>query len=108
MNLKLLRTTANRRSTPPVDRSSPSRPEARDHGRTRWPHGAVRYQFTLAEDLATDTRHDFPELAEGDPVTGQRGTVLIGPVTDRAHLYGLLHRFNVQGLTMVEARMLPD
>ena len=108
MNLKPSGASANRRSSPAVESSRQSRPEALDHGRTRWPHRAVRYQFTLAEILTTETRDDFPELAEGDPVTGQWGTVLFGPVTDRAHLYGLLHRFNVQGLTVVGVRMLPD
>ncbi len=68
----------------------------------------MRYQFIVAERLTPDAIADFPELAEVTGLAGHWGTVLFGPVTDRAHLYMLLHRFNVLGLTMVEMRVLPD
>ncbi|MEO6999469.1 MAG: hypothetical protein ABI112_15415 [Terracoccus sp.] len=68
----------------------------------------MRYQFIVAERLTDETLADFPELAEATSVVGHWGTALFGPVTDRAHLYGLLHRFNVLGLTVVNLQRLPD
>ena len=68
----------------------------------------TRYQFVVAEQLASDTLGDFPELQAAPSPAGRRGTVLFGPVVDRHHLYELLHRFNVQGLTVVDMRVLPD
>ncbi len=49
----------------------------------------------------------FPELTESTTASS-RGTVLYGPITDRAHLHGLLDRFHAYGLTVLEMRQLPD
>lgn len=106
MNLKPSRGSTNRGATVDHGRQCPT--EALDRDRTRWPHRAVRYQFTLAEHLAVETRDDFPELTATSMEAGQWGTVLFGPIIDRSHLYGLLHRFNIQGLTVVEVRRLSD
>lgn len=76
-------------------------PPARDHRE-------MRYQFTLAERLSDDTLIDFPELLEATDLAGHWGTVLFGVVTDRAHLYELLQRCDVLGLTVMDLRVLPD
>ncbi|WP_370071999.1 hypothetical protein [Streptacidiphilus sp. MAP5-3] len=47
----------------------------------------------------------FPEL---DSFVVPHQTVLYGPVTDEAHLYGLLVRFQNLGLRVVEMRQLPE
>ena len=47
----------------------------------------------------------FPEL-ESLAVPPQ--TILYGPLTDEAHLYGLLARFQSLGLRVVELRQLPE
>ena len=82
--------------------------ETSGHRRVGRVNRGMRYQFIVAERLTAETLADFPELAEATSLVGHWGTELFGPVPDRAHLYELLHRFNVLGLTVVEMRMLPD
>lgn len=73
------------------------------HGR-----GGMRYQFTVAERVSAGTLIDFPELEEADDLAGHWATVLFGLVDDRTHLYELLHRCDVLGLTVIDLRVLPD
>ena len=78
------------------------------------PHGArkvkraiaARYEFLVAGSVSESVAAAFPELAVTTSATG--GTALYGPVQDAAHLRGLLDRFEVLGLTVLELRQLPD
>jgi len=73
--------------------------------RTGSPAG-TRYEFLLPGRLSPEICAEFPELTAQPGAAG--GTVLFGPVKDSAHLHGLLDRFQVLGLTVVELRQLPD
>lgn len=86
----------------------PQHPDVLTHERASRAQRGTRYQFVVAERLADETLGDFPELTEAAAQAGRGGTVLFGPVSDRRHLYELLHRFNVSGLTVVDLRVLPD
>ena len=66
----------------------------------------VRYEFTIANALSDTVTCAFPELAVST-VPG-RGTTLFGPVSDRAHLDGLLMRFGDLGIEVVDVHRLPD
>jgi hypothetical protein len=61
------------------------------------------YEFRVTGRLSRPTAE--PELEE---VPAAPQTLRLGPVTDEAHLYGLLMRFQGLGLHMVEMRRLPD
>ncbi|GAA4875478.1 hypothetical protein ACGFX4_24910 [Kitasatospora sp. NPDC048365] len=66
----------------------------------------MRYEIRVSGVLREETRREgFPEL-ESVTVPGQ--TMLFGDVVDEAHLYGLLRRFQVLGLTVTELRRLPE
>ncbi|MFK4227755.1 hypothetical protein [Streptomyces sp. NPDC019890] len=65
----------------------------------------MRYEFRVTDNLSRPVAEAFPEL-EATPTPHQ--TLLYGPVTDEAHLYGLLMRFQDLGLHVVEMRRLPD
>jgi hypothetical protein len=65
----------------------------------------ARYEFQLAEQLSPTATCAFPELAIRDE---PGGTILFGPVRDRSELHGLLDRFDVMGLTIVQVHRLPD
>ncbi|WP_338674365.1 hypothetical protein V1460_15880 [Streptomyces sp. SCSIO 30461] len=65
----------------------------------------MRYEFRVSGHLSTAVAGAFPELEE---TTVADETVLYGPVTDEAHLYGLLARFQDLGLHVVEMRRLPQ
>ena len=65
----------------------------------------VRYELRLAETLSQTARAAFPDLRVRD---SRAGTLLWGPVRDRAHLHGLIGRVETLGLTLVELRELPD
>ncbi|MCP3819264.1 hypothetical protein NLX86_14475 [Streptomyces sp. A3M-1-3] len=65
----------------------------------------MRYEFRITGRLSRPIAEAFPELEEL-PTPPQ--TLLFGPVTDEAHLYGLLLRFQDLGLHVVEMRRLPD
>ncbi|GGV49166.1 hypothetical protein GCM10010495_78660 [Kitasatospora herbaricolor] len=66
----------------------------------------MRYEIRVAGAMS-DTMVDegFPEL-ESFVIASQ--TVLVGPIVDEAHLYGLLARFQQLGLRVTELRQLPD
>lgn len=66
----------------------------------------MRYEFRIAGAMPDLTvREAFPEL---ESVFVPNQTLLFGPVTDEAHLYGLLSRFQALGLHVMELRQLPD
>jgi hypothetical protein len=65
----------------------------------------VRYEFRVAGRISAPLAEAFPEL---DRVPIPRQTLLFGTVTDEAHLYGLLLRFQDLGLRIEELRRLPD
>lgn len=69
-------------------------------------HGPVRYEFLLAGGISEVAAASFPELRRSTGPAG--GAVLFGEVEDEAHLHGLLDRFRVLGLSLVEMRQLPD
>jgi hypothetical protein len=63
------------------------------------------YEIRVDGRVAETTLHGaFPEL-DGIFVADQ--TILFGNVTDDAHLYGLLARFQALGLRVTELRRLP-
>lgn len=64
----------------------------------------MRYEFRVTDSLSRPVAEAFPEL---EAATSHQ-TLLFGPVTDEAHLYGLLMRFQDLGLHVVEMRRLPD
>ncbi|MER7582780.1 hypothetical protein [Kitasatospora sp. NPDC097691] len=66
----------------------------------------MRYEFRIAGAMPEVTvREAFPEL---ESVFVPNQTLLFGPVTDEAHLYGLLSRFQALGLHVMELRQLPE
>jgi hypothetical protein len=66
----------------------------------------MRYEFTVATRMSDTALAAFPEL---EPSTAPSiGTTLFGPVTDRAHIDGLLARFSHLGLDVVDMHRLPD
>jgi hypothetical protein len=67
---------------------------------------STRYEFLLPGRVSESVLSAFPELTARPSPVG--GTVMFGPVTDSAHLHGLLDRFQTLGLTVVELRQLPD
>jgi hypothetical protein len=66
----------------------------------------VRYEFLMNGTVSTTAAAAFPELTAAKGPAG--GTVLFGAVYDDAHLHGLLARFQMFGLTLLEMRRLPD
>ncbi|KOG50020.1 hypothetical protein ADK75_19000 [Streptomyces virginiae] len=64
----------------------------------------MRYEFRIAGIVPDTLAAGFPEL-DRIPVPDQ--TLLFGSVTDEAHLYGLLTRFQSLGLRVLEMRRLP-
>ncbi len=65
----------------------------------------MRYEIRIAGRMLEDTvRTAFPELSSCY-IPDQ--TLLFGDVTDEAHLYGLLNRFQSLGLRVTELRQLP-
>lgn len=66
----------------------------------------MRYEIRVAGTMSEMTLNEaFPELRS---FVMPHQTVLYGPVTDEAHLYGLLARFQSLGLRVVEMRQLPE
>ncbi|KIZ16053.1 hypothetical protein [Streptomyces natalensis] len=65
----------------------------------------MRYEFRVTGRLSTVMAEAFPEL---ERVLAPEQTVLFGQVTDEAHLYGLLIRFQGLGLRVLEMRQLPE
>ncbi|MBW5483214.1 hypothetical protein [Streptomyces bambusae] len=65
----------------------------------------MRYEFRITGHVSEPLSHAFPELGT---VRAPGQTLFFGPVTDEAHLYGLLGRFRDLGLRVEEMRRLPD
>ena len=65
----------------------------------------MRYEFRVTGRVSTALAEAFPEL---DRVPIPRQTLFFGTVTDDAHLYGLLLRFQDVGLHIEEMRRLPE
>ncbi|MFF2044205.1 hypothetical protein ACFVVX_27665 [Kitasatospora sp. NPDC058170] len=65
----------------------------------------MRYEFRVAGVVPDALAETFPEL---DHVPVPEECLFLGPVTDEAHLYGLLLRFQALGLRVVEMRQLPE
>jgi hypothetical protein len=65
-----------------------------------------RYEFLVAGQVSGTVRAAFPGFDFARGPAG--GTVIFGPVRDRAELRGILARFDDLGLTVVEMRQLPD
>jgi hypothetical protein len=65
----------------------------------------MRYEFRVTGRVSTALAEAFPEL---DRVLIPRQTLFFGTVTDEAHLYGLLLRFQDVGLRIEEMRRLPE
>ncbi|MFI6764649.1 hypothetical protein [Streptomyces sp. NPDC050355] len=65
----------------------------------------MRYEFRVTGCISTVMAEAFPEL---DRALVPQQTVLVGQVTDEAHLYGLLTRFQDLGLRVLEMRQLPE
>ncbi|MFH9864362.1 hypothetical protein [Streptomyces sp. NPDC017202] len=61
----------------------------------------MQYEIRIDGQMSRAMTEAFPEL-ESRILSGQ--TLLFGPVTDEAHLYGLLTRFQSLGLQVVEMR----
>ena len=66
----------------------------------------TRYEFLLPGHVSESVVAAFPELTLAKGPLG--GTALFGPVKDGAQLHGLLDRFHLLGLTVLELRQLPD
>ncbi|MFV9455232.1 hypothetical protein ACNJ7E_17535 [Rhodococcus sp. NM-2] len=64
----------------------------------------MRYEFRVAGVVSQALTDAFPEL---DHVRMPDQTLFFGDVTDEAHLYGLLNRFQNLGLQVLEMRQLP-
>jgi len=65
----------------------------------------MRYEFRVDGRVSMAMAEAFPELATEE---GAEQTLFFGSVTDEAHLYGLLLRFQNLGLRVDEMRRLPD
>ncbi|WP_328774418.1 hypothetical protein [Streptomyces sp. NBC_00286] len=65
----------------------------------------MQYEFRVTGHLSAALAAAFPEL-EKTPAPEQ--ALLFGQVTDEAHLYGLLLRFQDLGLQIIEMRRLPE
>ncbi|MFI6562765.1 hypothetical protein [Streptomyces sp. NPDC050534] len=64
----------------------------------------MRYEFRIAGVVPDALTETFPEL---DTIPAPENTRFFGTVTDEAHLYGLLIRFQSLGLRVLEMRELP-
>jgi hypothetical protein len=64
----------------------------------------MRYEFRIAGVVPDALTKTFPEL---DSAPAPENTRFFGAVTDEAHLYGLLIRFQSLGLRVLEMRELP-
>ncbi|WP_424892782.1 hypothetical protein [Streptomyces sp. XH2] len=65
----------------------------------------MRYEFRVTGAVSRLLTEAFPEL-KAEPLPRQ--TLFHGTVTDEAHLYGLLARFQDLGLGVEEMRRLPE
>ncbi|MDI2124994.1 hypothetical protein [Yinghuangia seranimata] len=65
----------------------------------------MRYEFRVAGDVSEPVGGAFPEL---DRARVPDQTLFFGTVTDEAHLYQVLMRFQSLGLHVLEMRQLPQ
>ncbi len=65
----------------------------------------MRYEFRVVGTVSQTLAEAFPEF---DNTAVSEQTLFFGPVTDEAHLYGLLVRFQSLGIHVLEMRELPD
>jgi hypothetical protein len=65
----------------------------------------MRYEIRVDGQMSETMSRAFPEL---DHLVLSGQSVLVGPVIDEAHLYGLLARFQSLELSVVEMRRLPE
>ncbi|MFF5481477.1 hypothetical protein ACFY5C_29705 [Streptomyces sp. NPDC012935] len=65
----------------------------------------MRYEIRVQGHMSETLAKAFPELGHV-VMSGQ--TVLFGPVTDDAHLFGLLARLRSLGPRVLEMRQLPE
>lgn len=70
-----------------------------------WPKG-VRYSFTVGGVLSERALAALPELDVSD-IPGAY-TMLYGSIGNPTELRGVLARFDVLGITVIEMRRLPD
>ncbi|MCB2175090.1 MAG: hypothetical protein KQH57_04745 [Actinomycetales bacterium] len=64
----------------------------------------LRYEFRFAERLSQTVQHAFPGLH----VSATSDHVLYGPLVDQDELEGLIARFSLLRLTLLEMHRLPD
>ncbi|MFG3058324.1 hypothetical protein ACGFYM_06845 [Streptomyces sp. NPDC048231] len=65
----------------------------------------MRYEIRVDGQLSGTLTEAFPEM---DHLVLSGQSVLVGPVVDEAHLYGLLARCRSLGLRVVEMHRLPE
>ncbi|MGW2557525.1 hypothetical protein [Streptomyces sp. NPDC001635] len=65
----------------------------------------MRYEIRVDGQLSDTLTEVFPEM---DHLVLSGQSVLVGPVVDEAHLYGLLARCRSLGLRVVEMHRLPE
>ncbi|GAA3862611.1 hypothetical protein ACWDR2_04450 [Streptomyces sp. NPDC003631] len=65
----------------------------------------MRYEIRVDGQLSDTLTEAFPEM---DHLVLSGQSVLVGPVVDEAHLYGLLARCRSLGLRVVEMHRLPE
>ncbi|OIJ66576.1 hypothetical protein [Streptomyces mangrovisoli] len=65
----------------------------------------MHYEIRVDGHMSETLTKAFPEL---DSFVVPHQTVLVGQVTDEAHLYGLLARCQNLGLHVIEMRRLPE
>ncbi|GGX73899.1 hypothetical protein [Streptomyces hiroshimensis] len=65
----------------------------------------MRYEFRVTGSVSLLLAETFPDLV-AEPLPRQ--TRFFGTVTDEAHLYGILARFQDLGLRVEEMRRLPE
>jgi hypothetical protein len=63
-----------------------------------------RYEFRFAERLSETVQHAFPGLH----VSASSDRVMYGPVGSQDELEGLISRFSLLRLTLLEMHRLPD
>jgi hypothetical protein len=67
-----------------------------------------RYEFRVAGHLSPAAREAVQAMSEGMTVeVAAPETVLSGPMTDEAHLYGVIRLLESLGLTVVAINRIP-
>ncbi|WP_018332152.1 hypothetical protein [Actinomycetospora chiangmaiensis] len=66
---------------------------------------STRYELRIKGRLSADVRHDFDEF---DLTEAPVETIMLGDVSDDAHLHGVLARLQAYGLQVLSLRSLPE